>query len=221
MKKTILVAPSTDPCVLDALVDYAKYLLSSGADWIHCDAMDGVFVERKNFSYTDLAKMHKNVKAYFDAHLMVHNPIEVVDNFIEAGATGITVHIEALKTNQVEQILAHIHSKNCKAGLALNPATSVDKIEPYLDKVDLVLVMSVVPGKSGQSFIPASLEKIALLNELRKKKNLPFLIEVDGGLNETNVKAVLEAGADALVFGSAMYRAPDKAAFISEIKSLG
>ncbi len=221
MTKPVLVAPSTDPCYLDKLVKYEKLLLNSGADWIHCDVMDGVFVERKNFDYTNLMQMSKKAKAYFDVHLMVAEPNRVVDNFILSGASSISVHIETFQNeSDVLRIINFIHSANCKVGLALNPDTDIRAVVPYLDKIDLVLVMSVVPGKSGQSFIPSSLEKISKLNDLRKKQGLHFLIEVDGGLNEDNAKDVILAGADALVFGSAMFKATDKAKFISTIKSL-
>jgi len=178
-------------------------------------------VERKNFDYTNLMQMSKKAKAYFDVHLMVAEPNSVVDNFILSGASSISVHIETFQNeSDVLRIINFIHASNCKVGLALNPDTDISKILPYLDKIDLMLVMSVVPGKSGQSFIPSSLEKISKLNDLRKKQGLSFLIEVDGGLNENNAKDVISAGADALVFGSAMFRAEDKAKFISTIKSL-
>ncbi len=218
----IKVAPSTDPCALDNLVKYEKELLACGADWIHCDVMDGVFVERKNFDYTDLLKMHKAKKAFFDVHLMVQEPRKVIDSFVLAGAKSVTVHIETMKNEmQVAQTLSFIRLANCKAGLALNPDTDISLVLPFLKKTDLVLVMSVVPGKSGQTFIPSSLDKIKSLAAARKEQKLSFLIEVDGGLNEKNAKSVIDAGADVLVFGSAAFNAPDKAKFIEKIKSLG
>ena len=219
--KNVLVAPSTDPVELDSLVKYEKELLKSGADWIHCDVMDGVFVARKNFDYTNLMKMNKAKKAFFDVHLMVQEPRKVIDSFVLAGARSVTVHIETMKNEmQVAQTLSFIRLANCKAGLALNPDTDISAVLPFLSKLDMVLVMSVVPGKSGQTFIPSSIEKIKVLDKARKEKKLSFLIEVDGGLNEKTAKSVIEAGADVLVFGSAIYKSTDKAGFIQKIKSL-
>ncbi len=216
----ILIAPSTDPCELAQLNSYAKLLVSSGADWIHCDVMDGVFVQKRNFEPINLAGM-RGIDTFFDVHLMVANPMRVIDDYIDAGANSISVHAEAFgDITSLQKAIDYIHSHGVKAGVVLNPATGAESILDTLSNVDMVLVMSVVPGKSGQSFMPEVLPKISFLDDFRKKKGYHFLIEVDGGVNENTITLVKKAGADVAVVGSAMYKADDKKSFIAKLKNL-
>ena len=222
MSKQVLIAPSTDPCPLADLLEYSKSLIYNGADWLHCDIMDGKFVPAKTFDEIVLSLLSKRVNTTLDVHLMVENPLERLSAFARAGADILTVHFEAMKgTIAVINTINKIHELGCKAGLAIKPSTSVNAIENFLPFVDLVLVMSVEPGKSGQLFMIDATSKIAELNAIRLQKKYNFLIEVDGGLNKQNAGAVISLGADVLVLGNAMYTATDRPELIKFLKSLG
>ena len=222
MSKQVLISPSTDPCPLADLLEYSKNLIYNGADWLHCDIMDGKFVPAKTFDEIVLSLLSKRVNTTIDVHLMVENPLDRLPAFARAGANVITVHFEAIKgTIAVINTINKIHELGCKAGLAIKPDTKVSAIENYLPFVDLVLVMSVEPGKSGQQFMINATSKIAELNAIREREKYNYLIEVDGGINKQNAGAVVSLGADVLVLGSAMYSAPDKHELIRYLKSLG
>ena len=221
MDKKIIIAPSTDPCPLNDLTEYAKSLLRDGADWIHCDIMDGKFVQRKTFDEIVLALLSKRVNAVMDVHLMMENPIDKLSTYARAGATNITVHYEALQgTIEIISAINKIHELGCKAGISIKPNTSVDVIEKYLPFVDIVLVMSVEPGRIGQTFINESLSKIAELNTIRAENDYKFLIEVDGGINPQTAGAVVSLGADILVVGSALFNSNDRQNLIQELKTI-
>ena len=221
MDKNLIIAPSTDPCPIGELIDYARDILREGADWIHCDIMDGKFVERKTFDEIVLSLLSKRVNSVIDVHLMIEDPIEKLQAYAKAGANYITVHFEALKgTIATINAINKIHELGCKAGLSIKPNTPVSAIENFLPFVDIVLVMSVEPGKSGQPFIQESLSKIAELSQLREQNEYSFKIEVDGGINEQTAGAVASLGADILVVGSAMFNAPDRMALIRKLKSI-
>ena len=221
MDKKILIAPSTDPCPIGDLIEYGRELLREGADWIHCDIMDGHFVERKTFDEIVLSLLSKRVNGIMDVHLMVENPIEKLHLYAKAGANNITVHYEALKgTIATINAINEIHTLGCKAGLSIKPETPVSVIENFLPFVDIVLVMSVEPGKSGQKFINDSLSKIAKLNTLREQNGYNFLIEVDGGINDQTAGAVVSLGADVLVVGSAIYSSHNRAQLIRTLKTI-
>lgn len=221
MIKKVLIAPSSDPCPINDLVDYAKSLQNEGADWFHCDIMDGKFVERKTFDEIVLSILTKRVNTIFDVHLMIENPIEKIASFAKAGASNLTIHYESLRgTIETINAINKIHDLGCKAGLSIKPATPVSAIEKYLPFLDLVLIMSVEPGKSGQVFMPSALSKIAELNSIRAENNYEFLIEVDGGINLQTAGSVVSLGADVLVVGSAMFGANDRQIFIRELKEI-
>ena len=222
MTKTIIVSPSSNPCPINDLLDYGKELLSFGADWLHCDIMDGKFVPAKTFDEIVLSLIAKRLNITIDTHLMIENPIDKLTAYAKAGATNLIVHYEALKgTIEVIKAINRIHELGCKAGLSIKPNTDIKAIESFLPFLDLVLVMSVEPGKSGQPFIHSVTSKIAELNSIREHKKLNFLIEVDGGINRNNVGTVVSLGADAVVLGNAMYNAPNRKELIDYIKSLG
>ena len=221
MDKHILVAPSTDPCPIGDLVEYSRELLRVGADWIHCDIMDGNFVEKKTFDEIVLSLLDKRVNGVMDVHLMIAKPIEKLQTYARAGATNITVHYEALNgTISVINAINEIHSLGCKAGISIKPNTPVRAIENFLPFVDLVLVMSVEPGKSGQQFMQSSLSKIAELAGLREQNSYNYLIEVDGGINLQTAPPVVSLGADVLVVGSAMYNSQNRSELIDSLKKI-
>ncbi len=222
MSKDIKVAPSTHPCPLGDLLEYAKSLLADGADWLHCDIMDGKFVSDKTFDELALSLVAKRVNMLIDVHLMVVDPIQKIPAYVSAGATSITVHYEAFATTlEIMQAINLIHDLGCSAGIAIKPSTPVESIANLLPFVDVVLVMSVEPGKSGQPFLPNANSKIAELNGIRHRNRYEFLIEVDGGINRKNVSTVVSLGADVVVLGSAMYTADNRRDLIEFVKSVG
>lgn len=222
MSKNIIVAPSTHPCPVGELLEYAKKLLSMGADWLHCDIMDGQFVQDKTYDEMVLSLMSKRVNMTMDVHLMVADPLDKIKAYAHAGANNITIHYEAVNgTIQMIDAINKIHDAGCKAGISIKPATPVSSIINLLPFVDLVLVMSVEPGKSGQAFLPSANSKIAELNSIRNNNGYDYLIEVDGGVNRKNVGAIVSLGADVVVMGSAMYTADDRQELIEYIKSVG
>ena len=196
------IAPSILGVKDEDLVSTCTSLLNSGADYIHFDVMDGFFVSNKSFSYSVLEKLKKALpRAFFDVHLMIINVEQQVDKFIDAGADLITFHYEAVKKENVIPLINHIHQRGCKVGISIKPDTSFTEIKAYIPYIDLVLVMSVEPGKGGQSFMMSALEKIENIFAL-KILNPYLLIEVDGGINALTGELCVQKGADVLVAGS-------------------
>ena len=178
----------------------------TSATWFHYDVMDGVFVDNISFGPDILKQINGISENFMDVHLMIVNPVKYFDDFIEAGADAITVHIETF--DEVEtgiKAIESLHAKGIKAGISLRPSTPIDLAIPYLKYVDLVLVMSVEPGFGGQKFIPSMLDRIKQFNELRTLNNYGYLISVDGGINDETGKAAREKGADVLVAGSYIF----------------
>ena len=175
----------------------------AGADLVHFDVMDGHFTGNLTFGVDILKAVKRSTDVPVDAHLMVSNPDETVDWYADAGADMITVHYEA--STHLHRTLTHLQQRGVKAGVVLNPATPVCVLESIIDVVDMVLLMSVNPGFGGQSYIPAMTGKIRTLRELASKKNPDLLIEVDGGVNTSTIRTVLEAGANVCVAGSAVF----------------
>lgn len=175
-----------------------------GAQYIHFDVMDGKFVPSISFGMPVLASIRNAVDQIFDVHLMIEEPIRYVEEFQKAGADIITVHLEAC--SDVKATLEKIKACGAKAAISICPDTPVAELEPYVELVDMVLIMSVHPGFGGQSFIPSSLEKIRETRALLDRVNSTADIEVDGGIYTTNVREVLEAGANVIVAGSAIFR---------------
>lgn len=177
---------------------------AAGAEYIHIDVMDGLFVPSISYGMPVIKSIRKTTGRVFDVHLMINEPVRYIGEFVESGADIITVHVEAC--SDVAATLDKIRSYGVKAGITLNPDTPISAIEPYLDRVDMALVMSVNPGFGGQKFITSSVGKLKELKALREEKGLCFDIEVDGGINIENLPTVLEAGANVIVAGSAVFK---------------
>jgi ribulose-phosphate 3-epimerase len=176
----------------------------AGAQYIHVDVMDGQFVKSISFGMPVIRSVRPVTERVFDVHLMINEPIRYIQEFVDCGADIITVHVEAC--SDVAATLAAIREKGVKPAITLNPETPVSAIEPYLDKVDMVLVMSVHPGFGGQKFIPESLDKVREIKRMLEAKNLTADIEIDGGITLDNVKSVIDAGANVIVAGSAVFK---------------
>ena len=187
----------------------------SAAQWVHVDVMDGVFVPNISFGFPVMIPIRKATRTCLDVHLMIVEPEKYVERFVEAGADIVTFHYEA--TYNPKGCIEAIRRAGAKAGVSIKPATSADVLRDLIPMLDLVLVMSVEPGFGGQSFIPESMEKIARLRAMIDEQGAATLIEVDGGISAANARAVYEAGADALVAGSAVFGVENPSAEIEKI----
>lgn len=216
----MLLSPSILSADFATLGACCQKVLDAGADMIHFDVMDGHFVGNLSFGLPVLNSLHKAVPdAVFDVHLMITHPLRYVRDFVNVGANIITFHAEA--SDSITATLSAIRAFGCKAGLAINPSTPAETVFPYLHKLDLVLVMGVEPGQGGQSFIPETLDKIRILREECNRRNLPVMISVDGGIKAaTTAPLCLQAGANVLVSGSAVFNATDIPAAVRSFKEL-
>ncbi len=210
-----LIAPSILSADFAKLGEEVHSVEKAGADWLHVDVMDGHFVPNLTIGPLIVESLKPITKLPLDCHLMVSRPEDWVEAFAKAGATYITVHCEA--SPHLNRLLNRIRELGCKAGVSLNPATPIAKIEEVLDIVDLVLVMSVNPGFGGQSFIESSLKKVERLVRLRGDRE--FLIEIDGGVKASNIAPMRKAGVDVFVAGSAVFGAKDRADAIQKLRS--
>ena len=199
-----VLSPSILAADFKVLGQEMKKTEENGAAYIHFDVMDGMFVPSISFGMPVLASIHDATEQFMDAHLMVQEPIRYVEAFQKAGADYVTVHLEACE--DVKTTLDKIHACGMKAGLAVNPETDVKELVPYLEDVEMILIMSVHPGFGGQKFIPESLDKICEVRAMLNEKNLEIDIQVDGGIYVENVREVLDAGANVIVAGSAVFR---------------
>lgn len=215
-----ILSPSILAADFTRLGEEMKATEECGAKYLHFDVMDGMFVPSISFGMPVLASIQGTTDQVMDVHLMIEEPIRYIEDFKKAGADFITVHLEACK--DVKETLKVIHDMGLKAGLSICPETPATSLEPYMKDVDMILVMSVHPGFGGQKFIPESLDKIRAIREMADSQEIKMDIQVDGGIYLTNVKEVLDAGANIIVAGSAVFKgdaADNTAKFMEILKS--
>ena len=214
----VILAPSILAADFSNLAQQIRLTEMGGADWIHCDVMDGQFVPNLTFGPIIVDAVKRSTHLPVDVHLMIKNPDKLLENFIKAGANYLTVHYE--EVIHLNRTVNRIKELGCKAGVSINPSTPVQSLEDIVEYADLILLMSVNPGFGGQSFIPNVIKKIKELVELRKKLNTNFLLEIDGGIDNKTILPALKAGVDVFVTGSSIFKSDNITAATAELKNI-
>jgi len=214
----VIVAPSILAADFSRLADEVHRVEQAGADWIHCDIMDGHFVDNISFGPEIVGIVRKQTNLPLDVHLMIRTPDHYAPRFVKAGANSITVHVEPEANHDVEKTLRAIRDAGCRPGLSLNPATPFESVKPFLDKIDILLVMTVHPGFGGQSFRREMMEKVKRASEWKKSHGHKVDIEVDGGINAQTARLSIQNGANVLVAGTSIFHTKDYAKAIRDLR---
>ncbi len=214
----VLVAPSILAADFSRLAEEIQRVEQAGADWIHCDIMDGHFVDNISFGPAIVGFVRKQTNLPLDVHLMIEHADHYVPRFVDAGANSITVHVESEAKHDVGKTLRQIRDAKCRAGLTLNPATDFELVEPFLDQIDMLLVMTVHPGFGGQSFRADQMDKVKRTAAWNKSRERRIDIEVDGGINPETARISIQNGANVLVAGTSIFHTKDYAKAIRDLR---
>ena len=214
----VLIAPSILAADFSRLGEEIVKVQQAGADWIHCDIMDGHFVDNISFGPGIVAFVRKQTNLPLDVHLMIEHADHYVPRFVDAGANSITIHVEAEAKHDIGKTLQQIRDAKCRVGLTLNPDTNFKFVEPFLDEIDMLLIMTVHPGFGGQSFRPEQMDKVKRALNWNQTRSRKIDIEVDGGVNAETAPVCIENGANVLVAGTSIFKTNDYAKAIRDLR---